>query len=1042
MKLGGKLTMSHLLLALIPMAIVVFVIVQTMNWGIGKISEDAHEAVEHIAIDQIESMRTVKKEQVETFFNDRETGISVLSKNISAMLGNAKKRLKGIHEPKVLELQNLLKNFEKEAKFLAHQVQANPTLMNNIGFYLKKNKPAEGQGIDKSSEQYELMAENGVPVIKSFSKTFGYDDVYIIEAKSGLVVMSAWQDKDSGLSLTSAEMKDTGLAKAWKQAASGSSLSFVDFSPYAPAGNKQVAFLGAPVKNDSNEVEYVVALQLPVAKMNEIAGRQIGLGKSGETYIISNIGGKVTLRSDRVQEEGHCVGQEFGTDWNNEILRSGTDSSAIMRCEDGRPMLLVWTPLYISYEKWFCVTRINLEEIIAGIDGGDKDGKKGEVNALVAFKVKYKFYDLFLFTPDGYCFYTVEKESDYQTNLLNGKYASTGLGRAVKDCLKENRLAFSDFSPYPPSNNLPASFMVYPVAAEGQTQLLVGLQLSDANITKMMKSGCSVSEGVEAYLIGPDGKLRSNTLMKPEEYNVQNSFRKDLALKTVAITNSLAGKDGSVEDKNYLGDEVISSYGMIDVFGTKWGIVCEVNKKIAMAQLEKIKADRAGIEKNIAVRTGLVVFVAIILILLIARYVTKGITRPVEFACMMLDMLTGKVEELSDLMKNKLAVGDWRSYAPDVSFSEEHLRELEKISSQKDEIGQMCCLQKKIAGAIKVNAQAANDVIDQVSEALFHLRQTTDQVSTGADQLADSSGLLSQGACEQAASLEEISASVATLSATAQQSASSAIEGDKLARNTFELASDGSRQLEDMMASMRRISKSSEDVQHISKLIEDIAFQTNLLALNAAVEAARAGKYGRGFAVVAQEVRSLAAKSSKAANETVELLTKSSAEIKSGSELAKEVVKTFGEIQEEVKKVSTVTTEISGAAEMQGGSLHDIKEGLSQIEVVTQGNTASAEETAAASAEMQATVNVLNEVLEKFKLRNDEGVIETEILRAGMVAANQAHRLLYSQEENGAADGRPVIEYAGHMMAGGAERISMNDMERLRKMADDDELRA
>ena len=93
----------------------------------------------------------------------------------------------------------------------------------------------------------------------------------------------------------------------------------------------------------------------------------------------------------------------------------------------------------------------------------------------------------------------------------------------------------------------------------------------------------------------------------------------------MAITNSLAGKDGSVEDKNYLGDEVISSYGMIDVFGTKWGIVCEVNKKIAMAQLEKIKADRAGIEKNIAVRTGLVVFVAIILILLIARYVTKGI---------------------------------------------------------------------------------------------------------------------------------------------------------------------------------------------------------------------------------------------------------------------------------------------------------------------------------------------------------------------------------------------------------------------------------
>ena len=62
---------------------------------------------------------------------------------------------------------------------------------------------------------------------------------------------------------------------------------------------------------------------------------------------------------------------------------------------------------------------------------------------------------------------------------------------------------------------------------------------------------------------------------------------------------------------------------------------------------------------------------------------------------------------------------------------------------------------------------------------------------------------------------------------------------------------------------MREISQSSQRIDEIIRLIDEIAFQTNILALNAAVGGAR-GRAGQGFAVVAGEVRALAQRSATA----------------------------------------------------------------------------------------------------------------------------------------------------------------------------------
>ncbi len=258
-------------------------------------------------------------------------------------------------------------------------------------------------------------------------------------------------------------------------------------------------------------------------------------------------------------------------------------------------------------------------------------------------------------------------------------------------------------------------------------------------------------------------------------------------------------------------------------------------------------------------------------------------------------------------------------------------------------------------------------IVNSLNTAMRDVDSNAESVQKGATDLAGASQALAEGATDQASAIEELTATMTDISEKIHHNAENAEKVSVVVDGMNKQIIESNEQMKQSMEAMSKIREASDKIAEIISSIEEIASQTNLLALNASIEAARAGDAGKGFAVVATQVGILSEQSSAAAKNTKDLIQNAILAVEEGTRLASSTAESLLLVVDNAKTVSESVSEIAAASNTQAESAAQITEGINQIAGVVESNSATSQESAAASEALSDQANQLKKMLGRFK---------------------------------------------------------------------------
>ncbi|MEL6927648.1 MAG: cache domain-containing protein, partial [Cyanobacteria bacterium J06600_6] len=343
--------------------------------------------------------------------------------------------------------------------------------------------------------------------------------------------------------------------------------------------------------------------------------------------------------------------------WNDR-LKEFYNQNFLPRLEqntEGKPLLYSYFPQntagrYLQYN--YIVANTNPTGDREFLNRANDGSKYSQVHSRIQpvyrnFAERFNYYDLFLIDAEtGDILYSVEKETDFATNIFNGPYASSSLAEVVKQASKgrnKDFVSISDFEPYSASYGTPAAFVASPVFDDSKLIGVLALQLSIDEINRIMTSERNwlqngLGETGETYLIGSDYGMRSGSrflIEQPEAYfeaveaqglpkDEIESIRKlnttilNQTVNTPAIEQALDNQTGFTVVKDYRGQDTLSAYRPLELDGLDWIINAQIDTSEAF---EPIKA----FQRKVLLATAIIVLLVTLISSLLSYYFVRPI---------------------------------------------------------------------------------------------------------------------------------------------------------------------------------------------------------------------------------------------------------------------------------------------------------------------------------------------------------------------------------------------------------------------------------
>ena len=259
------------------------------------------------------------------------------------------------------------------------------------------------------------------------------------------------------------------------------------------------------------------------------------------------------------------------------------------------------------------------------------------------------YYDLFLIDAQtGNIVYTVKKEADFGTNLIDGPYSNSGLAKVFRQAVEAkdpNFVAISDFDPYRPSYAEPSAFIASPIF-DNNSELIgvLAFQLSTEEINRVMTgdndwSGQGLGESGETYLVGSDYGMRSNSrflIEQPEQYFAAiaaeglpqdeieyikrfNSSILHQSVDTEVIKQAFDNQTGFGIAEDYRGVETLNAYRPLEIDDLDWVINAKIDTQEAFEPIRDF-------QRKVLLATSIIV----LLVTLIASILSYYFIRPIR----------------------------------------------------------------------------------------------------------------------------------------------------------------------------------------------------------------------------------------------------------------------------------------------------------------------------------------------------------------------------------------------------------------------------